>query len=77
MHTPLCSPTDQGTCASLSRWDTAPPCVSGSWTRGHPYSSLLEYCVHAAGPHAAQPVGRARARCRGPPVYPQPARAHA
>jgi hypothetical protein len=29
MHTPLCSPTDQGTCAGLSRWGTAPSCVSG------------------------------------------------
>eukprot|EP00966_Prymnesium_polylepis_P189995 4402692-Prymnesium_polylepis.1 len=30
MHTPLCSPTDQGMCASLSRWGTVPSCVSGS-----------------------------------------------
>eukprot|EP00966_Prymnesium_polylepis_P087963 2035004-Prymnesium_polylepis.1 len=30
-----------------------------------------------AGPHAAQPVGWARAGCRGPPAYPRPARAHA
>eukprot|EP00966_Prymnesium_polylepis_P051450 1190685-Prymnesium_polylepis.1 len=28
MHTPLYSPTDQGICAGLSRWDTAPSCVS-------------------------------------------------
>eukprot|EP00966_Prymnesium_polylepis_P039860 925352-Prymnesium_polylepis.1 len=33
MHrTPLCSPTDQGTCAGLSRWGTEPSCVSGSIT---------------------------------------------
>eukprot|EP00966_Prymnesium_polylepis_P096360 2233042-Prymnesium_polylepis.1 len=30
MHTLLCSPTDHGTCAGLSRWGTAPSCVSGS-----------------------------------------------
>jgi hypothetical protein len=30
-----------------------------------------------AGPHAAQPVGWARAGCRDPPVYPRPARVHA
>eukprot|EP00966_Prymnesium_polylepis_P218274 5052253-Prymnesium_polylepis.1 len=30
MHTPLCSPTDQGRCADLSRWGTVPSCVSGS-----------------------------------------------
>eukprot|EP00966_Prymnesium_polylepis_P187845 4354834-Prymnesium_polylepis.2 len=38
MHTPLCSPTDQGTCAGLSRWGTAPSCVSGSGT--HPLHNI-------------------------------------
>eukprot|EP00966_Prymnesium_polylepis_P065154 1512298-Prymnesium_polylepis.1 len=33
MHTPLCSPTDQGTCAGLSRRGTAPSCVSGSMNK--------------------------------------------
>eukprot|EP00966_Prymnesium_polylepis_P136250 3148252-Prymnesium_polylepis.2 len=30
MHTPLYSPTDEGICAGLCRWSTAPSCVSGS-----------------------------------------------
>eukprot|EP00966_Prymnesium_polylepis_P175173 4053392-Prymnesium_polylepis.1 len=33
VHTPLYSPTDQGICAGLSLWGTAPSCVSGSITR--------------------------------------------